>query len=743
MLADPNVITTGDPTPIGSPGGAANKPQSGTVASPLPAPAAMLPPAPVKVPTTPTGNTIGDPMPSAMTLPKPPGPAGNPTGATTAPGVPATTPSSATAGGYDPMHPLANTPFDPVNLAGQGAVDQLKGLSPGLTPGGGGTTGTAATPAPTVSPAGGWAPIPQLPPGATLPQATGGTVVPGELGNPAAPSAGSTSTTKATGFGVGSNGVRYPIDAKGQPLTDAQGRALAYKPDGSMAPVLGTPIAGADINFAPSAAAPAQMPAGYTPPPIQTEPVTQPPAGLALAPSAAATPAPPPGFAAPSQSPSVYTGAMQNLGGGMSAPTYTPQANEAATMGIDLNSPTWYAQYQAIKGGAANPNTVTTLQNGVLSTNGKPVGVTNSSGAVVDPTTGKLTSAGGLVAAQAKNSDGQTVAGLPPSVNGMPIVQWMQSQGLIPGGTPDANGVLPPASGPAAGGGSPGAAPTSTGPAGASVAPGLAAPSPSSSTAAAGGGASGSPTIPIASPGSSSNVQNLLDSATNNMANVDRVGLAKSYFDQIAKEAKPQFALQDQLLAHQNATMGRAGSGMLRNQFGTQAQNQDTMLTNALADLTNQATTGSIQDSFNKVGALSNLQQTNFGQANTLDQEAINNAIQQYDQQLAAQQQEFNQGSTMTGLGLTGNPATLDLSAAGQLLSQPSAAGRLAQQMGYGGGAYTGGAPATVPESYTAVDNALLNGTKLPGASAIPTKATPMIDPATLAKLGLSGLTIS
>ena len=136
---------------------------------------------------------------------------------------------------------------------------------------------------------------------------------------------------------------------------------------------------------------------------------------------------------------SPYTGAMQDLGGGMAAPTYTADALAAAHMGIDLNSPDWFAKYKAGQG--SDPSTQRFLQNGVMTDgSGKALGVENGTGAFVDPATGELTDAGGTVAAQ---SSGAT-KGLPPEVNGVPIVQWMQQQGLVPQGSVDANGVLQP-----------------------------------------------------------------------------------------------------------------------------------------------------------------------------------------------------------------------------------------------------------------------------------------------------------
>jgi hypothetical protein len=74
------------------------------------------------------------------------------------------------------------------------------------------------------------------------------------------------------------------------------------------------------------------------------------------------------------------------------------------------------------------PGDVVTLQDGVFTKNGQPVGVTNEFGNVVDPRTGEMTNAGGIVAAQTGNG----IPGLPPTVAGQPVADWLGANGFTP-----------------------------------------------------------------------------------------------------------------------------------------------------------------------------------------------------------------------------------------------------------------------------------------------------------------------
>ena len=195
------------------------------------------------------------------------------------------------------------------------------------------------------------------------------------------------------------------------------------------------------------------------------------------------------------------------------------------------------------------------------------------------------------------------------------------------------------------------------------------------------GGPSGTPPIPLASQGSAQNVQDLLDQAVNKLGTVDRTQLGQDMFNQFAKESKPVYDAALRSAAQEGAAAGRVGSGGLRERFGNLALDRAQQLQNAQQDFMNQALGGSISDTQNAVSQLGGLQAQNFGQANTLDQEAIQNALNQYFAELGGQNQSFNQGLAMTQLGLSTNPASKDLLASSQLSTNPSDIAALAKQL--------------------------------------------------------------
>lgn len=346
--------------------------------------------------------------------------------------------------------------------------------------------------------------------------------------------------------------------------------------------------------------------------------------------------------------PSPYTG-VKDLGNGMSAPVLSPDANEASTMGINLNSPNWYQQYQAIKGGAPNTNNVTTLQNGTLTQNGKVTALENGTGAFVDPITGALTNAGGAIGAQSSTA----TAGVPGSVNGTPIVQWLQSQGMLQPGTPGATGSMAPGTPTIGGNGSPVGNPTGATTTG--VASGINSLLPQ--------GPSSATSSPYANtqqivPGG---VTDLTSQLITPGAGTDRLQLAKQYEDAWNAATNPQFAADQRDALRSAAAGGALGSGQLNTTLGSLTGNRDLQRNAAMANFLTNAQQGSIEDAFRKLGILQQQQGFQAGQQNTA----------------------FNQGLLQSEVGNMNNPDTLLAELAAQYNQQAGQAagsvGQLAQ----------------------------------------------------------------
>lgn len=337
----------------------------------------------------------------------------------------------------------------------------------------------------------------------------------------------------------------------------------------------------------------------------------------------------------------------------------TNYANEAAQLNAEKALPQAASAYA--------PGDSVTLSGGVITKNGTPVGVTNEFGAVVDPSTGQLSNAGGAVAAQAQNYDnGQAYAapaGLPPSVNGTPIAQWMQSMGIAPQGTPDATGSLIPSGG-GNGSGAPGSAPSTGG----------APASPVSGPSATGVTTANSPISTLlpngpTTSGPYANTQQIVPGGATDLTSqlitpgqgTDRLQLAKQYEDAWNAATNPQFAADQRDVARQMAALGATGSGREVSSLGDVLANRDTARNAAMQNFLTNAQEGSIEDAFRKLGILQQQQGFQAGQQNTA----------------------FNQGLLQNEVGNMNNPDTLLAELAAQYNQQAGQAagsvGQLAQ----------------------------------------------------------------
>jgi hypothetical protein len=226
----------------------------------------------------------------------------------------------------------------------------------------------------------------------------------------------------------------------------------------------------------------------------------------------------------------------------------------------------------------------------------------------------------------------------------------------VPGATQPVNGgpALPPAA-PAAG----------------------SAPAPGADANAANGGpftptsvSVGNTVLPNQDP-RLTGTQSAVDTASQSLANVDRTKLAQQMFDTFTQSTNPAYEASIRDATRAAAGAGRIGSGQLRTSYGNLANQRNLQLGTAQQQFMQDALEGSIGDQFNKVNALSGLEGQQYGEgADTnnqlrtergyqtdLSQQAFNNALTQWRQRQADQQQKFGQGITTLGLADANNPA--------------------------------------------------------------------------------------
>lgn len=167
------------------------------------------------------------------------------------------------------------------------------------------------------------------------------------------------------------------------------------------------------------------------------------------------------------------------------------------------------------------------------------------------------------------------------------------------------------------------------------------------------------------------NVQGMGDAALNKVLNgPDRVALGQSMYDTFAKGAQNQFghALTD--ATNKAAAHGQIGSGQLTNEYGDLTSQFNLANDTAASNFANQALQGTIGDNLNNLSAAQgygnslygqeaagrNEQRDERGYQESLAQQAIAQRIAQNQMEQGQQQQDFNQGATLFGLGNYGDP---------------------------------------------------------------------------------------
>jgi len=178
--------------------------------------------------------------------------------------------------------------------------------------------------------------------------------------------------------------------------------------------------------------------------------------------------------------------------------------------------------------------------------------------------------------------------------------------------------------------------------------------------------------LPNADPRLSA-VRSLVDKAAGGVANVDRVQLAKDTLNTLRTASEPGYQADLQDAMRYGAAGGQVGSGQLRTHLGDLALQHTRDLQTEQDRLAQNATEGSIQDSFNKLGALSGLEGQSYGEGaadrNELRTERGN---------------KLNTGLSLLGAGSAGNPAEYYQRLATQLGVDPNILAQLAKAYGSG-----------------------------------------------------------
>lgn len=197
--------------------------------------------------------------------------------------------------------------------------------------------------------------------------------------------------------------------------------------------------------------------------------------------------------------------------------------------------------------------------------------------------------------------------------------------------------------------------------------PGASSPLP----LAAGAGASPYANISTNVPGSNTDYTNKTITPG---AGVDRLALAKSNFQNFHDSTEPEFqaALRD--ASQQVAGGGQIGSGMARGRLGDIGLARARDLQSAETSNLNNATEGSIGDSYNNIGIAQQQQGFQAGQ----QQSAFNQATEQQQLEEMLRNGSFGRSATTLGLGEQGNPSDIAMQLSGMYGNQASGAGQSA-----------------------------------------------------------------
>lgn len=171
-----------------------------------------------------------------------------------------------------------------------------------------------------------------------------------------------------------------------------------------------------------------------------------------------------------------------------------------------------------------------------------------------------------------------------------------------------------------------------------------------------------------------SSYADMTDQSAKDLAGVDRYQLAQDKFKTYADQTAPEQDLAIRKATQKAAAMGGMYGGQLTTDYGNLALARTRDLATERDKLFQSALDGSIQDQFNKTGALSSLEGTARGAndaatnalrgersyQNSQEESAFERALLQHQTEQGDKQANFNNGVTLDQLGYAGNPgATL------------------------------------------------------------------------------------
>jgi hypothetical protein len=186
------------------------------------------------------------------------------------------------------------------------------------------------------------------------------------------------------------------------------------------------------------------------------------------------------------------------------------------------------------------------------------------------------------------------------------------------------------------------------------------------------------------------NLNSLVSNAASAVGNgKSREQIANDTLDAFDLRAQPTIRDRQRAAAVRAASLGRVGMG---DEGIEQLRPFTDYLTERAAlskDLASETATGEISDRLNRLSALSGVQGQQYGQdasgrnelrterdyQTTSARQAMQDAIQEYLLEQQSQAQEFNQGSTLAGVGYGNSPANLYFGAGQQYGAQGAAAG--------------------------------------------------------------------
>lgn len=157
-------------------------------------------------------------------------------------------------------------------------------------------------------------------------------------------------------------------------------------------------------------------------------------------------------------------------------------------------------------------------------------------------------------------------------------------------------------------------------------------------------------------------------------AGVDRLALAKSNFENFRTSTEPEYQAELRDASQQAAGAGQIGSGMARGRLGDIGTARATQLQANQTQNLNNATEGSIGDSYNNIG----IAQQQQGFQNSQQQQAFQQQLEQQQLEEMLRNGQFGRSATTLGLGDQGNPSDIALQLAGIYGNQASGAGQAA-----------------------------------------------------------------